>query len=286
MLRAGVDDCGSGPFKGYTCLVCTDLGATELKHTGLELLHSAGIPRFHGREFNSGCKQQLEAYEGFARAISTTLKQRGEYAAFQLVHQEIHKAVFEDFSGRVVGDVLTQFREQAPEFATAKAGALFSLARCLGEIPHHSGTVVAVELDQDQDGDELAGAASVGLAGDYGAVLTTASDALVSVANAYKRQLFRAGPSIDRLRVCSSTDSILIQAADLLANFGLAWVKSQLRCGSKSSERESVRARIFSEIVPVSPLPASCSLRVTEIGNLDGTIDDNLRFVLTAFPEG
>ena len=97
MLRAGVDDCGSGPFKGYACLVCTDVGAAELEGAGRELLASAGIPRFHGREFNSGCEQELDSYEGFALAIRDDLERHGEYAAFQLVHRDTHKAIFEEF---------------------------------------------------------------------------------------------------------------------------------------------------------------------------------------------
>lgn len=280
-----MDDCGSGPFKGYACLICSDVGAAELEHTGRELLRRAELARFHGREFNSGCEQELDVYERFARAIRDALERHGQYAAFQLVHGKTHRTVFAEFAGRVADGVLSQFRERAPEFATAKAGALFSLARCLGEIPHHGDTTVAVELDQDQDGDEHAGAAVVGLAGDHGPLLTTASDALVRVANAYKRQLFPAGPAISTLSAGPSASSMLVQAADLLANFGVASVKSRLREGSESGEREAVRARIFESIVPRAPLPASSSLRVTERSELDGTVDDNLRFVLTAFPE-
>ena len=285
MLRAGVDDCGSGPFRGYACVVIADAGVADLERVGRELLDSAGLARFHGREFHSGCEEQLEAYGGFACAVREALERHGEYAAFQLVHEDEHNAIFEGFAGRVVDGVLTQFLGRTPEFAMAKAGALFSLARCLGEIPHHSGTTVAVELDQDEVGDERAGAAGLELGGNHGMLATTASDALVRVVNAYKHQRFPAGPSISTLSVGPSSNSMLVQAADLLANFGVASVKSRVREGSQSGERERVRAGIFESIVPPAPLPVSSTLRVTEKSELEGTVADNLRFVLTAFPE-
>lgn len=284
MLRAGVDDCGSGPFKGYACVILHERGAAELESSGRALLAQSGLKRFHGREFNSGAQQEVAAYEGFVHAIGDVLRQYGEYAGFQLFHEHTYKAVFAEFAARVTGGVLSQFRDGVPEFATSKAGPLFWLARCLGEIPHRGRDAVAVELDQEQDDDAQAGTTVVGLAVSRGALLTTTSDALVRLTDAYKRQRFPTGPSIGTLSVGPSDGSILVQAADVLANFGMASLKSRLRTGSTSGANERARARIFESIMPCEPRPPDSSLWVTANNELRGEVDDNLRLVLTAFP--
>lgn len=273
-MKAGVDDFGSGCFKGFSCIVIRDAGVAELESRGNEALSDLGLAEFHGSEFDPA--RQAGAYEGFACAIRDSLLVGGGYAAFHLFHRDLFQQIFEKFASRVASRALTRLMNQAPDFALTKAGALFSLARELGEIHHSAGQLVAVEMDQDQEGDEEAGLKPVALRGTLGAIFTDTTDALVRIANAYRRQQFPNGPEIGSLRVTDSKNSILVQAADVLANFGVAYVKSQIRAGGSSSCREAEKARIFASVVPPSPLPMG-TLTVTSANVLAGSLNDNIR---------
>ncbi len=47
-MKAGVDDTGSGDFKGFSCILFTDDGAEFLEKRGREILSKAGLSEFHG----------------------------------------------------------------------------------------------------------------------------------------------------------------------------------------------------------------------------------------------
>jgi len=273
-MRAGVDDFGSGCFKGFSCIVISDDGAAKLESRGRAALYSIGLAEFHGSEFDPS--RETKAYEAFADAIRDSLLVDDAYAAFQLCHQDLSREIFEEFAPRVASQALSHLMNLVPDFVLSKAGALFSLARDLGQITHCSGQIVGVQMDQSQEGDQQAGQERVGLSGTLGAILTDAADALVRLVNAYKRQRFPTGPEIGSLCVLDSRSSILVQAADVLANFGVAYVKSRLRAGGGSSYRETEKSRIFASVIPSSALPTG-TLTVTSASVLAGSRNDSIR---------
>jgi hypothetical protein len=273
-MRAGVDDFESGCFKGFSCIVISDDGAAKLESRGRVALSSIGLSEFHGSEFDP--PRETKAYETFADAIRDSLLVDDAYVAFQLYHQDLSRELFEEFAPRVASQALSQLMNHVPDFVLSKAGALFSFARGLGQITDCSGQIVGVQMDQSQEGDEQAGRERVGLSGTLGAILTDAADALVRLANVYKRQRFPTGPEIGSLRVLDSKGSILVQAADVLANFGMAYVKSRLRTGGGSSYRETEKSRIFASVIPPSPVPTG-TLTVTTANVLAGSRNDNIR---------
>jgi len=75
---------------------------------------------------------------------------------------------------------------------------------------------------------------------------------------------------------------MLVQPADLLANFGVAAVKAHLRSAtsSASSLTEAEKARIFNAVASSATIPTG-TLSVTAANVLAGSIKDNLRLQLT-----
>ena len=211
----------------------------------------------------------------------------GEYAGFRLLHKSLFRTVFTDFASRVAENVLGRLTVRRPEFVLDKAGALFAAAEELSYLPHCANERVSVDLDKQQPEDENASVSPVGMMGTLGAILTDSADALMRVANAYKKERFPAGPAFASLKVCDSKDSILVQAADVLANFGINYVKSSLRSEqSDLTKTEAAKARIFESIVGSQSNPSGSNFRLnTERNVLMGTPNDILRFKVTAFQE-
>lgn len=280
-MKAGIDDFGSGNFRGFSCIVLSDLGATQLHNTAMTIRTKAGLNEFHGKEFN--VKRDSAAYASFAQAIRDALVLDGEYAAFHLVHEDIFNDIFKKFAKRIADGTLAKLGSAAPEYTQRKAGALFALARDLSEITHRSGEV-DIDMDWDHPNDKQAAKEVMSIPGGFAAIITDAKDGLRRLANAYKDQCFPAGPRFGEIRPCDSKDSVLVQAADVIANFGVNCIKRQLRGGTTSSSRtEAEKARIFASIIPVKPLPTS-KLTVTADNVLAGGLNDNLRLQIEAFP--
>lgn len=280
-MKAGIDDFGSGRFRGYSCIVLSNRGATQLNEKAMRIRADAGLQEFHGKEFRA--VRDLKAYKSFAQAIRDALALEGEYASFQLVHEDIFKEIFVDFAKQVADGTLAKVGSAPPEFILRKAGELFALARGLGEIKHCSGEV-DIDMDWDHPDDEQAAREVMSIHGNHAAIITDAKDGLRRLANAYKNQRFPTGPRFGNIRPCDSKNSVLVQAADVIANFGVNYVKSQLRRGAtNSSQTEAEKASIYASIIPTEALPTN-TLAVTVENVLNGGLNDNIRFQIMAFP--
>ena len=119
-MKAGIDDFGSGEFYGFACVIAGDQGAIELNSRGREILAAGNIDEFHGSQLNVENADEVRAYEEFAAAIKKTLTTHGEYAAFRLLHRNLFRTLFKEFSRRVAGNVLTPLTSRVPEFALDK----------------------------------------------------------------------------------------------------------------------------------------------------------------------
>lgn len=278
-MRAGVDDFGSGTFTGFSCIVLSHAGARELEARGRSILSGAGMTEFHGKNFDPA---HAVHYEDFVDVIHGVLEAHGESAAFQLVHRTVFQQIFESFAERLGDAVLTKLRGAPNAFVSEKLGAMMALVRVLHGLSGRGLPAVTVEMDWGAPADVAASIEPLALAGQHAAILTDASDAAVRLANAYRTQIAPHSPSIERLAVCDSRNSLVVQAADVVANFGINYVKSQLRASGASSHRESTKAAIFARLLPsASSFTSAPGLFVTADNNLDGTPDDNLRFELT-----
>lgn len=276
VIKAGLDDTGSGVFKGYGCIMLRDAAAAELEREGRKLLAAAGLPEFHGREFNPDNQNEVVAYEAFARLIGKGLEKHVGYVAVQFIHDSVYRSVFAGMAPRLTSSVMTALRGRPSNFCDSKAGAMFFLARTLAGSGQPADAQVLVELDPEQESDLAESQRHLGLRGNLGGSLTPAADALVQIANSYKRQQFPKGPAIGRLELRKSEQSILIQAADVVANFGLSQVKECARGGAQGGTRERERARIFRLLGPIEQGAAVGALSVDANNNLVGSEDDNV----------
>lgn len=271
-MRAGVDDCGSGLFTGFACVILPARAAGVLEQRGNEALKSVGIDRFHGRHFNPDT--QRDAYREFLAAVHASLSEDGAHGALQLYHKD--HVDLEAFAKMVTERVLQELRGRTPRVAASLAGAMFFLCREFGQL--RTTEPIDVELDPRQVDDAKNLARPFALAGNSVALLLDEAEALVRVSNGYKKACGFSGPDIASV---VTSRGRLVQASDVIANFGLAWVKHCLRPPDvPSSERDRIRAGLFAETFDVEALPPGHGLSVAG-SELRGGANANLRLVLS-----
>lgn len=286
---AGVDDCGSGDFQGFSCVLVKRPAAERLDAVCKRLVKEAGIAEFHASEFNPSATAQLRAYEGCLQELATAISQSNGHAAFYLAHKQVYQAVFDAHAKKVVDSTMEKLRGGAsPRFVLRKAGAMLFLVRELAEI--RSLDVVDVFMDASDESpvstrsDVQQGMEPVGMVGNHAGLLTDAADALVIFANAYKRSMGWSGLTIGRLQVVDSRCSGLVQSADIIAGFGVAHIRSQLRDpGDTGSEREREASRILQSVCLMEKGPLGGLFLGSARGGgsvLQGGPDDNVRFQL------
>jgi len=280
-MRAGVDDLGSGDFKGFACVVVPAYAVADLESSLQPVLDAVGLPEFHGKEFHP---DQEPAYQSLATELKRVLKRSGEYASFHLIHESVVKEVFVDFATRVARDVLATVGHpgsDTTDYLTTKVGPLFWLVRELQALP--ADQQVSVEIDRERERDEYLEAEPVVLPG---APAVTAAKILGMLSRSYAKKQFPGGCHVDEVGFADSRNSMLVQVADFIANFGVAHVKHHLRT-SGASRREETKAAIFQSLLEDRP-PTEFfdSLRgrvvVTSENTLSGDRDANVRFQLTA----
>ena len=277
-MRAGIDDFGSGEFTGYSCIVISDQAAGHLNERGKQILDEAGIEEFHGKDFDPS---EREPYRAFVEAIREALVTHGGQAAFQLVHHSTFTEIFVRHAGKVADGVLEQLRGRPHPFVRAKMGGLFAFGRVLVELPAES---VVVEMDWGAPGDVEAAREVLGVMGQGAALLEDAARVAARIADARFQAMKSGAPRLREVHVVDSSDSILVQAADVIANFGTNYVKSHLRDeDSPGSAKESTKAEIFEGLLPEdTEFRAPDSFKTSDANVIVGEPEHTLRFDIGA----
>ncbi len=85
MMKAGIDDFGSGDFKGFSCVVLGAAGADDLEREGRAILSAAGLTEFHGKGFRVS---QADAYEKSLCAVKRALESHGDLKKWASEHRK------------------------------------------------------------------------------------------------------------------------------------------------------------------------------------------------------
>lgn len=280
-MRAGVDDTGSGDYHGLACIILSDTGAERLTREAREILSRSGLKRFHGKELNPDNAAEVSAYRDLVEIVKQCLQLSGGSAVFQILHREESKELIEN-TRRFAARVMSQVRGESTGFIDSAAWPLFWLARNLTDISHTPGESVDVELDRSDNIDTADAAKTVFVGGQVGALLKRQDEVAAMLARAYQSQVFSTGPTIRNLTVVHPSQSILTQAADVFANFGLSYIKRSVRTSGLSGLREQLRAGVFESMLPLSGRPNFQGMTVTANNDLAGPRMECPRFQLLA----
>lgn len=249
-MRVAVDDIGIGDVQGFTAFATSAEGVRAFEDGANGILHTSGLAHFHGREFRP---EHRPAYEQFCDLIRRNLEEHGGFAAFQVMPRNFFSELLERFPVRISDAVLETIGHPGSattDLMTTKAGALVWLARFTQVVVRPAEMEVLIARDQLQD-DSLNTAPVVIPAG----LIEPATDLLSRIGNEYARHVFPGGPRISRLRLVDANVEAVVQAADVIGNFGMNYVKSVLRAGSAASATETTKAQIFQHAFQSEAIP-------------------------------
>ncbi|MBL9085166.1 MAG: hypothetical protein JNK76_25395 [Planctomycetales bacterium] len=240
-MFVAVDDIGSGDVYGFTAFATSQAGAAALRNDAAAILRQAGLACFHGCEYRPSDRP---AYEQFTRLIRQTLIKHGGFAVFQVMPRPVFNDVFRDFPERVSTTVVQRLGHpgsDVTDLMSTKAGALVWLTRFTQGVLRPPTMDVLVARDQLRD-DALNTAVVVIPAG----LAMQSAELLARLGNQYAEQVFPGGPRISNLQMVDARTDPIIQAADVIGNFGMNFLKSELR-GGGGSANETAKATMFAD---------------------------------------
>ncbi|TAH37707.1 MAG: hypothetical protein EYC70_07000 [Planctomycetota bacterium] len=217
------------------------------------MLAKNGLKEFHGRtaEFPS----QEAAYREFVGLLKAGLEAEGGYATFQLCHKDAYSTIFSEFAPRVVGGITSALGHPGSpgiDWLKSRCQPTLWMAVQFKDLPGSHSSSIQLEVDPSDPADTTAVNEQVFLTGTMGALAMSRGDALARIGTSYGAQLHSSGTVIKSVAYPDSLASILIQAADLIANFGVASMKKHLRC-SGDTLTETTKSRLFDALLPDAP---------------------------------
>jgi hypothetical protein len=273
-LRCGIDDVatGGGATSGSAFFLLPSVAAVDFSRKAAPLV-PPGRGEFHGCEMQPG---EENAYEAFLALTRDFIEQHPYSFTCVLGADRTWNSELSDAVGRVCGKVIRSFGPPDPKLKkrlTKLSAPLWSLARLVRLI----GNVVKLELDVDTD--SLIG----GLGGNtvtVGTSMVNGVEILAKLSNAYASRYFGDAPRLaangSTLRILPSQQSFMVQAADVVGNFGLAHASFAL--GLKTKRRQS-KSEVFERVFGPQPPPTLAGLARLTGDEIEPKVAGNLKFL-------
>lgn len=267
-LKVGIDDCGSGQFRGYTCVVLRKAAVPELSQQGQGLLQDAGLKRFHGKDFNPADSRQAIGYERFLALIGDFMVNHQGYAAFCLSDFKSRQD-YESAVERIAENVVRERSgHSSPRFIPDKAPVIDWFCRGVApRLPHCRPIQIDVQVDKAQVTEDAQSQELIGICGSQAAYLLEAREALALIGNGLLTHAGAPWVNFGEVAFVDPLDSILTQAADVLSNFGMMHMRVKLR-GEAKSARERAGSKMFRSVFGDEPLPPGHQLAVDPVENI------------------
>lgn len=237
-LHVGIDDGGEGDGRlvGWSFTILDPAAAARLAVVHADLIKRLALDKFHGKEFRRIGKDR---FSDFANAIAGVARSADIAQIIFVLMPRPALRTFTEFFQRVSVNAIKKLdpslRGDLQDFIESQVPPLFWLAGVL----HRDGTYREARISVDRDT-----AARPFQATEPGAILglfQAASRWIPLVYNSYKEVQFPNAPRLpaDGFSVVDSTDSALVQAADLVANFCVNHLRVQLGVDSKNAKAKS-----------------------------------------------
>jgi hypothetical protein len=230
---------------------------------------------YHARRFE---KAQRAAYEQFLQTIRYAVEQsKGPPRLHFTLNNLSWKTEFIEFVGRLVTGALGRAGVVGPA-AVRQLQALFpdlvTLQRLLRDV--ESADEVRLEIDRDDITEHL-GTWTTAVQGRIVAV----EQFLAAMYRSHRTRLFPTSPALVHkagIAVVSDTRSIIVQAADVVGNFAMAYAMYHLGDSSRTREvKAGVFEAVFGDVITADDVIASAELRDGELAlKTDGALTLNI----------
>jgi hypothetical protein len=261
-IVVGIDDFGTGTSSciGWTFFLVPELYASAFENEARAILQPPALDVFHGKEY----KRRFEAeYKAFLELISETIYKSLQCTAIHVLYRKDSLQELQQQWNRIVKDTIQASKiENDDVFDQLQPflDPLFTLMQACSHVGPYS-TIRAVIDDNNKRSDLT----SINLkAGDQ---TVTASTILRPILNGWRQKNFPRTPEWTRppVGVKRATDSMVIQAADVIANFSLAYAQAKLGRITKSSE---AKVKLIQDAFGKSmgPFPFTELLELTDDG--------------------
>ncbi|MGH8192625.1 MAG: hypothetical protein ACREP2_14400 [Rhodanobacteraceae bacterium] len=270
----GVDDFATETQEcaGWTFFAIQESQAKDFEKEGRHILGSHGLSSFHGKKFKEADRV---AFKDFLNLIRSVLQQEG-----RACNSLVSKALCEEmigFARRITGKFV-EMREprgkQQVESIIPYAPILFMAVRALRSLGQQS--ELRFFIDEDSSLPDISESKLIAIPAHC-----SFQTLLRNAVNDYRNVKFKDGPYLAAHPVEKMPDgkSILIQAADVLANFSMSHVFSRL--GNKSKKRiakSELLQEVFHEAFNEIDFPALLDLngndfQIKEGGAINFEID-------------
>ena len=266
-LTGAIDDIATERqlTSGWSFVVLPRTVTAQFLSEAQELLPT-GIVEFHGNAFNSTSRPDVQAYTNFLLLLRKTAESApGSLLACTLNDQTWHTSLT-SFAARLVAGALAPLGvtdKTILDGAADAAPSLFTLHRLLDSPSFASAVMRSLEIDQNT---ETARFASRTVPIKNGSI--QALRLLATLADAYRKQQFPQSPEIDRsgIIIVNSSNSLLVQAADVLGNFSMNYLFRNLGLTTPGRTRKAeIFESVFRDLLPRTQFGQLASLSGTPL---------------------
>ena len=238
-LRVGVDDIATETQKcdGWTYFCLPEVYVNEFSDEARKIIASSKLSIFHGKKFKVG---HAGEYLAFLELIRKYQIKSMQTRAVNVLFSADFKAELQKFGGRLLPQVLNHGGVQSKvttDLLLPYLAPLFTLARVAEGLAQNC--IMQVEMDECNQLGNLGQHVHEKMG-----IPIEAHVILKAIYNGYAKKQFPKAPllSDDGISVVRDTNSFLIQAADVIGNFSMAYVF--VRLGKKSKTKEAKAALI------------------------------------------
>lgn len=247
-LVTGIDDVGSmnARSEGWTFFTIPECFLGEFVTNATSVLNETKLEAFHGKAF---ARRFEKSYKRFLTLVRDTLSKGNASLLASTLLNEKWKTKYSEFCQRVISGAFSGAgidEEALTQASVALATPLFTYQRLASGFPVGSST--RFEIDADSVTERLPQLALIVRANSI-----APTTPIFAAYNAYRTQRFESSPSLDKggIQVTSDEQSFLIQAADLFANFSVAYAFQKLGKHSKTGDlKAGIFADCFSDLLP------------------------------------
>lgn len=250
MLKLGIDELATQnhTLLGYTYFLIQDSTQQELEKTFKEIKDRHSIRKFHGRKYKSA---QRNAYVDFLKSIKKALHDSNpSLFCMTLDTRQVHNDLTEFFR-RTISDTEQGLCVQASDSVVIhEFTPYFYTFQRLSNHLQINDLSVDVEIDDGNEKEKLAD-----IENEYCGQKISGAKILRLICNAYGKLSFPGSPKFtDSIVALPDKKSVLIQSADVFANFILAHMRIESGNGTKKlQEKSDILLEVFGDNIQIPP---------------------------------
>lgn len=239
---SGIDDIGTMTqvSEGWCYYVLTTASSKQFVEKAKSILESSTLDVFHGKKFK---ERYEEEYLMFLKAIRKYLALGPKSLLSCTLLNETWKKEYKEFCSRLLSDAY-----QGASIANRKVikvsqqlvDSLLTLQRLARDFPLNS--KIEIQMDQNVFTKQFSQ-----LEIEIKNTKFTASSLMSFFYNGYRNQIFKNAPEMvqNGFHLMPDSESLMIQAADVIGNFSTAYIFVKL---GRLSRTRSLKAKLFEQV--------------------------------------